>query len=154
MLPRRARTDRAGRGGRSATRTTVAEQRDGPSNGAVRDSKQVLPVLALGQLLPQGVQLIAADPSGREGDLFRAGDAEALAFLQRAHKLGGLDQTVGRPGVKPSKPATHELDLQLPAFPIDLVDACNLQLAPGGRLQAGCDFDDLPVIEVIEVEAS
>src|SRR5215212_9608878 len=42
-LPRRARTDRAGRG-RSATRTTVAEQRDGPSNGAVRDSEQVLPV--------------------------------------------------------------------------------------------------------------
>jgi hypothetical protein len=51
-------------------------------------------VTVLQHRLCQGEQFVARDPAGAVGDLFEAGDLEALALFQRGDELAGFRRAV------------------------------------------------------------
>jgi len=57
-----------------------------------QQGKQVLPISALDDRLSQRFKLLGGDESLAIGDLFRAGDAQALAALDGMDEEAGFEQ--------------------------------------------------------------
>ena len=70
-----------------------------------------------------------------EGDLLQAGDVDALAVLQRADELAGLEQAVVGAGVEPGVAAGQVFDEEVARFQVDAVEVGDLQLAARRGLQ-------------------
>jgi hypothetical protein len=92
-------------------------------------TQQVLAVAVLGSGWASFSSCGAVDPAVAPGDLFRAGDLQALAVLQRGDELAGFQQAVVRAGVEPGVAALHDLHVELPALQVGLVDGGDLQFA-------------------------
>ena len=74
------------------------------------------------------MDLLAGDIAHPVGNLFEAGDLEALAGLDGLDKGRGLQQGVVGAGVEPGVAAAHGLDVELVAREVSLVDVGNLEL--------------------------
>ena len=72
---------------------------------------QVNCILGLAETICCGQQFLAADPVLVVGDFFKTGDLEALAMLDDLHKHGGFQKGIRGTGIKPSRAATENLDL-------------------------------------------
>ena len=97
------------------------------------------------------MDLLSRDVAHAVGNLFEAGDLEALAGLDGLDKGCGLQQGVVGAGVKPGVAAAHGLDVELVAREVGLVDVGDLELTAGRRLYCLRDIDD---VLVVEIEAS
>ena len=53
-----------------------------------------------------------------------------------------------RAGIEPGETAPEYLDIEVAALKIGVVDVRDLDLAAWGRLDAGCDLDDVVVIKL------
>ncbi|MNW09107.1 hypothetical protein D3C71_2060280 [compost metagenome] len=89
-----------------------------------------MPVAVFGQGLRQALQLFGADPLTAPGDLFRAGDFQALTPLQRGDELAGLQQAVVGARVQPGVATAHDLDAELALLQIQAIEIGDLQLTP------------------------
>jgi len=81
------------------------------------------------------------------GDLFDAGDLEALAHLDSAHKLGRLEQRFVGAGVEPGATAPQPLDRQQFALEIDIVEVGDLELTARRGFESGSDLDHLIIVK-------
>src|SRR4051812_26902768 len=88
-----------------------------------RDRLQIFAVTALRALLGYPLERRKRDVTLSQGDLFRAGDPQALALLQDLDEMAGFDQRGMRPGIEPGKAAAEHLDMQVAAFEIGLVES-------------------------------
>ena len=118
------------------------------SQEALSEAKQILAVLILLERLGELVDLVARDVAHAVGDLFEAGDLEALAGLDGLDKGGCLQKGVVGAGVEPGVAAAHGLDVKLVAREVGLVDVGDLELAARRRLDLFCDIDDVLVVKV------
>ena len=94
-------------------------------------AQQILAVVVLLERLGELVDLLSRDVAHAVGDLFEAGDLEALAGLDGLDEGGCLQQGVVGAGVEPGVAAAHGLDVELVAREIGLVDVGDLELAAG-----------------------
>ena len=111
-------------------------------------AKQILAVLVLLERLGEFVDLFASDVAHAVGDLFEAGDLEALAGLNGLDEGGCLQEGVVRAGIEPGVAAAHRLDVELVAREVGLVDIRDLELAACGRLDLLGYRDDVRIVEV------
>ena len=111
-------------------------------------AQQILAVVVLLERLSKLMDLLASDVAHAVGDLFEAGDLEALARLDGLDEGGGLQQGVMGAGVEPGVAAAHGLDVELVAREVGLVDVGNLELTAGRRLYRLRDIDDILVVEI------
>jgi hypothetical protein len=93
-------------------------------------------------------EVVAPDPALVERDLLEARDLEALTVLDRLDEVRCLEQRLVRPGVEPRHAAAHQLDAQLAARQIREVHVGDLELAPGGGLEARGDLQHAVVVEI------
>lgn len=77
------------------------------------------------------MDLLSRDVAHAVGDLFEAGDFEALAGLDGLDEGCGLQQGVVGAGVEPGVAAAHGLDVELVAREIGLVDVGDLEAHRG-----------------------
>ena len=112
------------------------------------EAQQILAVVVLLERLGELVDLLSRDVAHAVGDLFEAGDLEALASLDGLDEGCGLKQGVVRAGVEPGVAAAHGLDMKLVAREVGLVDVGNLELTACRRLYRLGDIDDILVVEI------
>ena len=112
------------------------------------EAQQILAVVVLLERLGELVDLGSGDVAHAVGDLFEAGDFEALAGLDGLDEGGCLQQGVVGTGVEPGVAAAHSLDVELVAREVGLVDVGDLELAARRGLDLLCDSDDVLVVEV------
>src|SRR5262249_57483815 len=93
-------------------------------------------------------ELLEADEPLAIGDLFGAGDLEALPVLDRLDESRGLDQRLVRAGVEPGETAPERLDRERTARQIGAVDVGDLEFAARRGFEAGRDLDDARIVEV------
>src|SRR3546814_1391731 len=79
------------------------------------------------------VQRRGVDKALPIGDLFRAGDLQALAFLHDPDIGGRIQQRCVRAGVEPGKAASHQLDMEIASFQITSVEIGDFQFAARRR---------------------
>ncbi len=79
---------------------------------AVQQAEQVLAV-AVVEAVGQGCELLGGDEALVEGDLFEAGDLQALALFDRRDEVGRLEQRSLGAGVEPGEAAAEQLDVEL-----------------------------------------
>ena len=113
--------------------------------------QQILAIVVLLKRLGELVDLLSRDVAHAVGNLFEAGDLEALAGLDGLDKGCGLQQGVVGAGIEPGVAAAHGLDVELMAREVCLVDVGDLELTAGRRLYCLRDIDD---VLVVEIEAS
>src|SRR5271169_6349589 len=94
---------------------------------------QIVAILVLAERLGEPLEVGSGDQALAERDLLDAGDLEALALLDRAHELAGLQQRLVSAGVEPGGAAPELLDRQPAALEIDPVDVGDLELAARRR---------------------
>lgn len=92
--------------------------------------------------------MLSRDVTHAVGDLFEAGNLEALAGLDGLDKGSCLQQGIVGAGVEPGVAAAHGLDVELLAREIGLVDIGDLELAARGWLDGLRNRDDVLVVEV------
>ena len=92
--------------------------------------------------------MLSRDVTHAVGDLFEAGNLEALTGLDGLNEGCGLQQGVVGAGVEPGVAAAHGLDVELLAREVGLVDVGNLELAARRWLDGLRDRDDVLVVEV------
>src|SRR6266545_8085356 len=139
--------DDAGRGGssRGCRRTTTGGR---GASGLVEQLQQVVAVAGLRQGLGSCPEAVVVDEAAAPGDLLRAADLQALAFLDRADELPRRHQRVECPGVQPGRPARQYLDLESLLAEVDLVHRRDLQLAARRRRDRLADLDHIRGVEV------
>ena len=76
------------------------------------------------------------------------GDLVTLTSFDGFDEVGDVAQAVVGTGVEPGETAPEQLNTQVAALEIGLVDAGNSQLAAGRRLDRPGDIDDIVVVEV------
>jgi hypothetical protein len=89
-------------------------------------------------------EALAVDIAHVIGDLFDAGDLEALAHLDRAHEFGRFEQGFVGAGVESRAAAAQLLHHQQLALEMDIVEIGDLKLAARREFQPGRDLDDGP----------
>lgn len=94
------------------------------------------------------MDLLSRDVAHAVGNLFEAGDLEALASLDGLDEGCGLQQGVVRAGVEPGIAAAHGLDMEVMAREVGLVDIGNLELTARRWLYRLRDRDDVLVVEI------
>ncbi len=109
---------------------------------------QILPILVLQHRLGELAEMVRGDPAVAVGDLFQAGDLEALALLDGLYVDRGVGQGVVGAGVEPGEAAAEGLDPEFAVGQEPLVDARDLQFAAGGGLDALSYLHDLVGVEV------
>ena len=82
----------------------------------VENGKQVFAVIVLQHRLRHFLQLLRRYPSLAVSDAFKAGNFQALAFLQHLDESRCLGKGVMRACVKPCEAPRHSLHLQLLVF--------------------------------------
>ncbi len=107
-----------------------------------------MPVTVFRQRLRQGFKLAGINESVTPGDLFRAGDLEALPVFQRGDELAGIQQALVGACIEPGIAALEDLHVQLALLQIGLVDSGDFQLAAGAGLDRFGDIDHLAVVEI------
>lgn len=112
------------------------------------EAQQILAVVVLSERLGELVDLLSRDVAHAVGNLFEAGNLEALASLDGLDKGCGLQQGVVGAGVKPGVAAAHGLDVELVAREVGLVDVGDLELTACRRLYRLRDIDDVLVVEI------
>ena len=113
--------------------------------------QQILAIVVLLKRLGELVNLLSRDVAHAIGNLFEAGNLEALAGLDGLDEGCSLQQGVVRAGIEPGVAAAHGLDVELVAREVGLVDVGDLELTAGRRLYCLRDIDD---VLVVEIEAS
>jgi hypothetical protein len=98
---------------------------------------EVASVGCLAQLVGELQELVAIDPALAVGDFFRAGDLEALAFLDALDEVGGLQQGLGRAGVEPGEAAAELFEVQGALLQVQAVEIGDLELAARGGAYCG-----------------
>src|SRR5688572_23682721 len=93
-------------------------------------------------------KLLVRDETLLESDLLEPGDELALALLDGADEFARFQQAVMRAHVEPGVSARHAFDMELAGSQIGLVDVRDLELAAGGRPDAGGDVHDAVVVEI------
>src|SRR5690606_13698104 len=88
----------------------------------------VLAAVAVGS----GPQLLRADIALAPGNLLGRGDLEALPLLHRGDEVRRIQQAVRRAGIEPGEAAAEQLDAELFALQIDVVQVGDLEFAAGG----------------------
>src|SRR3954466_2945234 len=116
--------------------------------GIGEQGKDVFAVAALAQPLAQSLELGAVDETHAVGNLLDAGDALALALLDRADELAGFQQRLVSPHVEPAEAAAKLFHRQLATLQIGRVDRGDLQFAARRWFDRAGDVDDLVVVEV------
>lgn len=94
------------------------------------------------------LQLFGRDVAHAPGDLLDAGHLQPLSLLDGLDKGGRLQQRLVRARIQPGRATAQQLDIQLPALEIDLVDIGNLQFPARRALQAGGDVRHAAIVEV------
>ena len=94
------------------------------------------------------MDLLSRDVAHAIGNLFEAGDLEALASLDGLDKGCGLQQGVVCAGIEPSVAAAHGLDVELMAREVGLVDVGDLEFTARRWLYRLRDIDDIFVVEI------
>mgnify|MGYP000172639273 CR=1 FL=1 len=94
------------------------------------------------------MDLLSRDVAHAIGNLFEAGDLEALAGLDSLDEGCSLQQGVVRAGIEPGVAAAHGLDVELVAREVSLIDVGDLELAARAGLEVFGDVDDAVVVEV------
>lgn len=112
------------------------------------EAQQILAVVVLLERLGELVDLLSRDVAHAVGNLFEAGDLEALASLDGLDKGCGLQQGVVGAGIEPGVAAAHGLDVELVAREVGLVDVGDLELTAGRWLYRLRYIDDVLVIEI------
>ena len=107
-----------------------------------------MPVAVLRQRLGKCFELFRRDPALAEGDFFRAGNLEALAFFNGRDELAGFEQAIVGAGVEPGIAATHDFDVELSLLEVEAVEVGDLEFAAGRGLEVAGQIDDLVVVEV------
>ena len=106
------------------------------------EAQQILAIVVLLKRLGELVDLLSRDVAHAVGNLFEAGDLEALAGLDSLDEGCGLQQRVVRAGVEPGIAAAHGLDVELVAREVGLVDVGNLELTACRWLYRLRDIED------------
>ncbi len=65
--------------------------------------------------------MAAVNEAEAVGDFLKAGDLDALALLERLDEQRRIHQRMERPGVEPSKAATHARDFKTPGLQIAFI---------------------------------
>ena len=112
------------------------------------EAQQILAVVVILERLGELVDLLSRDVAHAVGNLFEAGNLEALASLDGLNKGCGLQQGVVGAGVKPGVAAAHGLDVELVAREVGLVDVSNLEFTTGRWLYRLRDVDDVLIVEI------
>lgn len=112
------------------------------------EAQQILAVVILSKRLGELVDLLSRDVAHAVGNLFEAGNLEALASLDGLDEGCSLQQGVVRAGIEPGVAAAHGLDMELVAREVGLVDVGDLELTAGRRLYRLGDRDDVLVVEI------
>lgn len=112
------------------------------------ETQQVLAVVVLLERLGKLVNLLSRDVAHAVGDLFEAGDLEALAGLDGLDEGCGLQQGVVGAGVEPGVASAHGLDVELVAREVGLVDVGDLEFTARRWLYRLGDRDDVLVVEI------
>ena len=112
------------------------------------EAQQILTVVVLLERLGELVDLLSRDVAHAIGNLFEAGDLEALASLDGLDKRCSLQQGVMCAGVEPGVAAAHGLDVELVAREVGLVDVGDLELTAGRWLYRLRDIDDVLIVEI------
>src|SRR5512144_3368023 len=107
----------------------------------VGDGFEVPAVIGVLQGRSDPQQLLGVDEAAAIGDLLDAGDHPALALLDGAHELGGVEDRVRRAGVEPGEAATHALAIELAESEISEIDGGDLKLAAWRRLEVCGDVE-------------
>lgn len=94
------------------------------------------------------MDLLSRDVAHAVGDLFEAGDLEALAGLDGLDEGCSLQQGVVRAGIEPGVAAAHGLDVELAAREVGLVDVGDLEFTACRWLYRLRDIDDVPIVEI------
>lgn len=110
--------------------------------------QQILAIVVLLKRLGELVNLLSRDVAHAVGNLFEAGDLEALTGLDGLDEGCGLQQGVVGAGVKPGVAAAHGLDVELVAREVGLVDVGDLELTARRWLYRLRDIDDVLVVEI------
>lgn len=110
--------------------------------------QQILAIVVLLKRLGELVNLLSRDVAHAVGNLFEAGNLEALAGLDGLDEGCSLQQGVVRAGIEPGVAAAHGLDVELVAREVGLVDVGDLELTAGRRLYRLGDRDDVFVVEI------
>ena len=112
------------------------------------EAQQILAIVVLLKRLGELVDLLSRDVAHAIGNLFEAGDLEALASLDGLDKGCGLQQGVVCAGIEPSVAAAHGLDVELMAREVGLVDVGDLEFTARRWLYRLRDIDDIFVVEI------
>ena len=112
------------------------------------EAQQILAVVVLSERLGELVDLLFRDVPHAVGNLFEAGDLEALASLDGLDEGCSLQQGVVRAGIEPGVAAAHSLDVELAAREVGLVDVSNLEFTTGRWLYRLRDIDDVLIVEI------
>ena len=112
------------------------------------EAQQILAVVVFSERLGELVDLLSRDVAHAVGNLFEAGNLEALSGLDGLDEGCSLQQGVVRAGIEPGVAAAHGLDVELVAREVGLVDVGDLEFTTGRRLYRLRDIDDVLVVEV------
>ena len=110
--------------------------------------QQILAIVVLLKRLGELVNLLSRDVAHAIGNLFEAGNLEALAGLDGLDEGCSLQQGVVRAGIEPGVAAAHGLDVELVAREVGLVDVGDLELTARRWLYRLRDVDDVLVVEI------
>ena len=112
------------------------------------EAQQILAVVVLLERFGELVDLLSRDVAHAVGNLFEAGDLEALASLDGLDEGCSLQQGVVGAGVEPGVATAHGLDVELVAREVGLVDVGDLELTARRWLYRLGDRDDVLVVEI------
>src|SRR5262245_16268463 len=114
----------------------------------VGETQQVLPVCGTFQRLRERPDLRGGDQSHSKRDLFRAGDLQSLAGLDRLDKRGCLHQRLMSSRIEPCDAASQQLDVEAAVPQVAEIDVGDFIFAASGSAQPSCDIDDVTRITV------
>lgn len=112
------------------------------------EAQQILAVVVFSKRLGELVDLLSRDVAHAVGNLFEAGNLEALASLDGLDEGCSLQQGVVRAGIEPGVAAAHGLDVELVAREVGLVDVGDLELTARRWLYRLGNRDDVLVVEI------
>lgn len=112
------------------------------------EAQQILAIVVLSKRLGELVDLLSRDVAHAVGNLFEAGDLEALAGLDGLDEGCSLQQGVVRAGIEPGVAAAHGLDVELVAREVGLVDVGDLEFTARRWLYRLGDIDDVLIVEI------